>query len=139
MSDSDNEKDEAGGIDKEQLRRIEQNDIKTNKKDKRKKRLENKGIKVNDSDSEVSLQGGASDNEASGDDATTKKKKETEKTPEHAPLKKTDEEIKKSQFLGEKFGHFKIGSYLRIELKLDKEISRKLEPDYPVVLCSLKH
>lgn len=139
MSDSDNEKDEAADIDKEQLRRIEQNDIKTNKKDKRKKRLENKGIKVNDSDSEVSLQGGGSDNEESGDDEPTKKKKETEKTPEHAPLKKTDEEIKKSQFLGEKFGHFKIGSYLRIELKLDKEISRKLEPDYPVVLCSLKH
>ena len=139
MSDSDNEKDEAGEIDKEQLRRIEQNDIKTNKKDKRKKRLENQGIKVHDSDSAVSLQGGASDNEASGDDEPTKKKKETEKTPEHAPLKKTDEEIKKSQFLGEKFGHFKIGSYLRIELKLDKEISRKLEPDYPVVLCSLKH
>ena len=139
MSDSDNEKDEAADIDKEQLRRIEQNDIKTNKKDKRKKRLENKGIKVNDSDSEVSLQGGGSDDEESGDDEPTKKKKETEKTPEHAPLKKTDEEIKKSQFLGEKFGHFKIGSYLRIELKLDKEISRKLEPDYPVVLCSLKH
>jgi hypothetical protein len=41
--------------------------------------------------------------------------------------------------LGEKFGHFKIGSYLRIEIKIDKEISRKLEPEYPVVLCSLKH
>ena len=134
MSDSDNEKDEE--IDKEQLRKIEQNDIKTNKKDKRKKRLENRGIKEKDSDSEVSLQGGSDDGE-SGDE--TKKEKVKDKTPEHAPLKKTDDEVKKSQFLGEKFGHFKIGSYLRIELKLDKEISRKLEPDYPVVLCSLKH
>ena len=52
---------------------------------------------------------------------------------------KTNEVIKKSQFLGEKYGHFKIGTYLRIEIQVDKQISRKLEPEYPVVLCSLKH
>jgi ribosome biogenesis protein BMS1 len=40
--------------------------------------------------------------------------------------------------LGEKFGHYKIGCYMRIELKVDKGISRKIEPEYPVVLCSLK-
>lgn len=40
--------------------------------------------------------------------------------------------------MGEKFGHFKIGTYMRIELKLDKGISRKIKPEYPVVLCSLK-
>ena len=57
---------------------------------------------------------------------------------EHAPLKKTSEQIKKAQFLGEKFGHFKIGCYMRIEIKVDKSISRKIEPEYPVVLCSLK-
>jgi len=28
---------------------------------------------------------------------------------------------------------------LRIEVEIDKEVSRKLEPEYPVVLCSLKH
>ena len=28
---------------------------------------------------------------------------------------------------------------MRIEVEIDKEISRKLEPEYPVVLCSLKH
>ena len=52
---------------------------------------------------------------------------------------KDKDELKRSQFLGEKFGHFKIGTYLRIEVEIDKEISRKLEPTYPVVLCSLKH
>lgn len=40
--------------------------------------------------------------------------------------------------MGEKFGHYKIGSYMRISIKIDKSISRKIEPDYPVVLCSLK-
>jgi len=52
---------------------------------------------------------------------------------------KSQDEIKKSQFLGEKYGHYKIGTYLRIEVEIDKEISRKLQPEYPVVLCSLKH
>lgn len=52
---------------------------------------------------------------------------------------KTQDQIKKSQFLGEKYGHFKIGTYLRITIMLDKSISRKLEPEYPIVLCSLKH
>ena len=52
---------------------------------------------------------------------------------------RSKEQIKKSQFLGEKFGHYKIGAYLRITIRLDKTISRKLEPDYPIVLCSLKH
>lgn len=40
--------------------------------------------------------------------------------------------------MGEKFGHYKIGCYMRISIKIDKGISRKIEPDYPVVLCSLK-
>ena len=66
------------------------------------------------------------------------KGKKEEKVVEHKPIKKTDDEIKRSQFLGEKFGHYKIGIYLRIELKVDKSISRKIEPEYPVVLCSLK-
>ena len=100
MSDSDNEKDEAGGIDKEQLRRIEQNDIKTNKKDKRKKRLENKGIKVNDSDSDVSLQGGASDNEASGDDEPTKKKRETERPRSTRHSRRRMKRLRRASSLG---------------------------------------
>jgi hypothetical protein len=41
MSDSDNEQD----IDKEQLHKIEANDIKIDKKGKRQKRLDNRDIK----------------------------------------------------------------------------------------------
>ena len=51
MSDSENE---AEGIDKEQLHKIEANDIKTDKKHKRNKRLENRGIKPDESGSEAS-------------------------------------------------------------------------------------
>lgn len=51
MSDSDNEETEK--IDKEQLRKLEANDIKVDKKAKRKKRLENMGVKVVDSGSEA--------------------------------------------------------------------------------------
>jgi hypothetical protein len=51
MSDSDDEQTEK--IDKEQLRKIEANDIKVDKKAKRNKRLENMGIKVVDSGSEA--------------------------------------------------------------------------------------
>ena len=79
-----------------------------------------------------------SSGEEEGDGEKNAKKKE-EEIKGHAPLKKTDEQLKKSMFLGEKFGHFKIGTYVRIELELDKEISRKLEPDFPIVLCSLRH
>jgi hypothetical protein len=39
-----------------------------------------------------------------------------EQSKEHQPLKKSDEQIKKSLFLGEKFGHYKIGTYVRIEI-----------------------
>lgn len=58
---------------------------------------------------------------------------------EHKPLVKKAEEIKKSLFLGEKYGHYKIGTYMRIEVKIDKKVSRQLEPDFPITLCSLKH
>lgn len=108
MSDSDNEDKD---IDKEQLRKIEQNDIKGDKKAKRKKRLENDGKTLDESGSE------AEDSEEGSELEDGKKK---EKVVEHAPIKKTNDEIKKSQFLGEKFGHFKIGTYLRLEIKVDK-------------------
>ena len=45
MSDSEDEADVGGKIDKEQLRKIEANDHKVDKKEKRRKRLENMGIK----------------------------------------------------------------------------------------------
>lgn len=125
MSDSDAEDKD---VDKEQLRKIEENDIKTDKKAKRKKRLENKGIKDDSSGSEAEDSG-------SEDEEGNKKEKEVK----HPDLVKSKDEITKSQFLGEKFGHFKIGVYIRIECKLDKKISRRLVPDHPIVLCSLKH
>ena len=107
--------------------------MKVNKRDKKKKRLEAQNEKASDSED-----GSEIESDAEGEEGDGKGKKE-EKVIEHKPLKKTDEEHKKAQFLGEKFGHYKIGTYVRIELSLDKSISRKLEPDYPIVLCSLKH
>ena len=54
MSDSEDEAALADGakIDKEQLRKIEANDRKVDKKEKRRKRLENMGIKEDQSGSE---------------------------------------------------------------------------------------
>jgi hypothetical protein len=47
-----------------------------------------------------------------------------EMSKEHKPLKKSDAEIKKSQFLGEKFGHYKMGIYVRIEMQVEKKFAR---------------
>mmetsp|Transcript_5025 Transcript_5025/g.4595 ORF Transcript_5025/g.4595 Transcript_5025/m.4595 type:complete len:140 (+) Transcript_5025:1523-1942(+) len=44
----------------------------------------------------------------------------------------------KALFLGESHGHFKIGSFLRIEVRIEKQYSRQLSPDYPIVLCALR-
>jgi len=68
MSDSDGE---DIGIDKEQLRKIEQNDVKGDKKAKRKKRLENDGKKLDESGSEV-------EESESGSEQEDGKKKEKE-------------------------------------------------------------
>jgi len=51
MSDSDNDNEQA--IDKEQLHKIEQNDIKIDKKAKRLKRLANRDIKEAEEGSEA--------------------------------------------------------------------------------------
>lgn len=42
-------------------------------------------------------------------------------------------------FLGEKYGHFKLGWYVQIEIQVEKKFARQLNQDYPMVLCSLKH
>jgi len=110
--------------------------VKVDKKAKRKKRQENEGNFEQESGSEAEESEEAAEDE---DGEVGGKKQKEKKDPKHAPLKKTKEEIKAATFLGEKYGHFKCGTYLRIELKVDKQISRKLEPEYPVVLCSLKH
>lgn len=52
MSDSDAD-EQVKGEQKEHLHRLEQNDIKTDKKAKRMKRLANRGIKQDESGSEV--------------------------------------------------------------------------------------
>ena len=142
MSDSDNEAETKEGtkLDKDQLRRIEENDRKGSKADKKKKRLENKGIKVEDDSDDNS----EDIDEGSGDeDELLKVKKKKEDKPEEMadrkPAQKTQEELKKSLFLGEKYGHYKIGTYVQIEIQVEKKFSRMLEPDYPIVLCSLKH
>lgn len=41
-----------------------------------------------------------------------KKSKEKEVTEEHKPVAKDVETVKKGLFLGEKYGHYKIGTYV---------------------------
>lgn len=114
MSDSDDEgRDKAGdAIDKDQLRRIEDNDRKGTKADKKRKRLENKGVKVQTDSDEMS----EDIDDASGGEDEVKdlkaKGKKKEVDPEHKPVKKDAETIKKGMFLGEKYGHYKIGTYV---------------------------
>ena len=52
--------------------------------------------------------------EASGDEDKLKniKKAKKEEKPEHKPVKKDLETLKKGMFLGEKYGHYKIGTYV---------------------------
>ena len=139
MSDSEGEQDaEKRREDKEQLRKIESNDTKIDKKAKRKKRMEARNEKPGDSDSGSEIESDEDEEGAEGDGTKTADQKKADEKG-HAPMKKSDDEIRKSRFLGEKFGHYKVGIYVRIELELDKGISRKLEPDFPIVLCSLRH
>lgn len=52
---------------------------------------------------------------------------------------KLEKEKRMSMFLGESHGHYKTGVFVRIELQVQKKYSRALVPEYPVVLCSLRH
>jgi ribosome biogenesis protein BMS1 len=72
-------------------------------------------------------------------DLKAKGKKKKEEDPDHKPVKKDVETLKKGMFLGEKYGHYKIGTYVQIEIRVEKKFSRQLQPEYPVVMCSLKH
>ena len=141
MDDSDAEGHDKEGnpLDKEQLRKMEDNATKGSKKDKKRKRMENKGFKL-ETDSDVNSEdisaGSADENELIGQ---KKAKKKAEEEPEHKPIKKSIEDIKKGLFLGEKYGHYKIGTYVQIDLAVEKKFSRLLDPNYPIVLCSLKH
>ena len=114
MSDSDNEGQDKKQLaaDNAQLRGMEANEKKGTKADKKRKRLENKGIKVvTDSDeNSEDIEDEDSGEEGVVKDLKAKKKEEPEK--EHKPVKKSEDQIKKGLFLGEKYGHFKIGTYV---------------------------
>jgi hypothetical protein len=117
MDDSEDDGRDKKDVQNEndQLRRMEANEHKGTKQDKKRKRMENMGHKVNTDSDENSEQ----IDDDSGDDEITKAKKKIEAAkkkdePEiiHNPLKKTDEQNKRGQFLGEKYGHYKIGTYV---------------------------
>jgi len=145
MSDSDGEGVDKDGnpLDKDQLRRIEQNDRKGTKQEKKRKRMENRGIKPEeDSDINSDDVDSQSGDEEKGIFKQDKKNDQGEKKlkfEERKPLTKTDEEIRKGHFLGEMYGHYNRGCYIRIEIQVEKKLSQQLSPDYPMVLCSLKH
>lgn len=52
---------------------------------------------------------------------------------------KVEKAKRMSMFLGESHGHYKMGVFVRIELQVQKKFSRALVPEYPVILCSLRH
>ena len=133
MSDSDEEgKDKQGdSLDKDQLRRMEANGRKGTKFDKKRKRMENRGIKVDTDSDENSLdvdEESGEEEEGALKKLQAKKKKEEEKAAalEHNPIKKNNEEIRKSLFLGAKYGHYKMGTYVRVEIQVEKKFSRQL-------------
>ena len=113
MSDSDNEAEtgDGKGLDKDQLRRLEDQNRKGTKAEKKKKRMENQGKKV-DSDSDDNSEDIEENSENENELLDKKKDKKKEEVTEHKPVKKTAEELKKSMFLGEKYGHYKIGTYV---------------------------
>lgn len=61
-----------------------------------------------------------------------------EQKKEEDKKKKEEQEKKLSLFLGESHGHYKMGTFVRIELQVQKNFSRALIPEYPVILCSLR-
>jgi ribosome biogenesis protein BMS1 len=105
--------------------------------------MENRGVKVEtDSDvnsEDIDAESGDEEREGIFKKTGDKKGEKEVKAKEHKPVKKSPDEIKKSLFLGEKYGHYKIGNYVRIEIQVEKKFSRQLNPEYPVILCSLKH
>ena len=117
MSDSDEEgKDKQGNaIDKDQLRQIEANSHKGTKQDKKRKRMENKGEKlVTDSDeNSEDIDADSADEEGL---VKAKKAQKKEEEVKHKEVKKSVDEVKKGLFLGEKYGHYKIGTYVQIEI-----------------------
>ena len=97
MSDSEGEGKDAEGneIDKDQIRRLEDNERKGTKFEKKRKRMENKGLKV-ETDSDEASEDLNDDSEGDEKKVKEEKIKQMEMSKEHKPIKKTDMEIKKS-------------------------------------------
>lgn len=75
-------------------------------------------------------------------DEDKKKNKELRKLQKKEVIQKKKDEVeekRKKMFFGESYGHYKIGSFLRIEIKVDKKFSRLLSPQFPIILSSLLH
>lgn len=90
MSDDEEDQIALNRNEKDQLRGMEENDTKVDKKEKRKKRLESRGIKLDDADADSQL----SDEKESGSEEEEDEdgeKKKVVKMKDHAPLKKTTE------------------------------------------------
>lgn len=69
------------------------------------------------------------------DSEDIRKEREKERLRREAEEKKRQDQQKSvSLFLGESHGHYKMGIFVRIELKIQKKFSRMLVPEYPVVL-----
>ena len=68
--------------------------------------------------------GEESGEEEKGGAVKKEKVKKMEQSKEHKPIQKSAMEVKKAQFLGEKFGHYKMGTYVRIEIQIEKKFSR---------------
>ena len=86
--------------------------------------MENKGFKVETDSDEQSEDVGEESGDEEGKGVKKEKIKKMEQSKEHKPIQKSAMEVKKAQFLGEKFGHYKMGSYVRIEIQIEKKFSR---------------
>jgi hypothetical protein len=72
-----------------------------------------------------------------GEDLRKMREQERKRREEEEKLR-AEKEKRMSMFLGESHGHYKMGVFVRIELKVKKQFSRALIPEYPVILCSLR-
>jgi len=85
MSESDNEKDEK--IDKDQLRKIEDNARKGSRLEKKRKRMENKGLKL-ETDSDENSEAISEEEDSDKEGKAKEKIKNVEASKEHKPIKK---------------------------------------------------
>jgi len=90
--------------------------------EKKRKRLENKGVKL-ETDSDENSEAVSEEEDSDGEGKKNKEVK-MEQSKEHKPILKDKDEVKKSCFLGVKYGHYKMGSYVRIEIQVEKKFSR---------------